>query len=533
MPNPLQSGRHRGPGDGSRRIAYAAKGSSAASSVLETALGLRVPLTPEVQTLVQWCAAGIALAGLVAFLGYPAESWQNLAGAVAADMGGTAWLLVRLGRTAEGTLVVNPLTALLGAYALRRLIGLIHVLGQRTSLESPYDGIAAAAYVAASAKAEWVTLAGTGAFCCGWLAGRQRRSEVIHIQPFTHWHDTQLWAAYGIGLAVFLSYWLSGGALSALGSSFSVTSGFAYGTVFVLLVFSRDFGTTGKLRYLAYAALLPLFVSSLTVGMKSAFFYALLPAWAAYLLRRPRRGLVFSFLIVFFLLIFVFPYIGAYRAMNWGTASGATVQEVSQVTSESVEYAGVWGTLAHSWSQFELRFGSVNEAGAVVYLADRTGFMGSFFLQNLTYGFVPRFLWPQKPSWDPAVWFTTLLSGGASDTPGTSSTALHLGPELYWMYGWSGTALGLLVLGLFYRKVSDGLLKAGKTAPVFLAAWYSFFIFVCFLEEVRYNMAIIGSIILVSNAFVVSWLVKTVIPQRHAPRLIGSQRRMLNPRSVR
>ena len=159
---------------------------------------------------------------------------------------------------------------------------------------------------------------------------------------------------------------------------------------------------------------------------------------------------------------------------------------------------------------FELRFGSVNEAGAVVYFADQKGFMGSFFINNLIYGFIPRLLWPGKPSWDPAGWFTAYLKG-ISEMRGMSSTALHIGPELYWMYGWPTTVLGLLVLGLYYRKVSDWLLKAGRASPVFLAAWYPFLAFVTFIEEVRYNMAILTPFILLGNALVIHWGLKLLM----------------------
>jgi hypothetical protein len=187
------------------------------------------------------------------------------------------------------------------------------------------------------------------------------------------------------------------------------------------------------------------------------------------------------------------------------------VAEVAQEVQHNIEQVGVSHTVTSSWDQFELRFGSVNEAGAVIYFADHVGFMGSFFIKDLMYGFIPRLLWPDKPSWDPAGWFSDFLAG---NTHIKSATALHIAPELYWMYGWPGTFFGLLLLGFYYRKVSDSLLRWGSGQPVFWAAWYSFLIFVTFIEEVRYNMAILTPIILMGNALAISCALKLLTPRR-------------------
>jgi hypothetical protein len=84
---------------------------------------LEIPFPGALLKLLLWPAIASALVGMAVFLSYPAATWQNLAGAVAVDCGGTVVLLIWLGRTAEGKLAVNPLTGMLGLYALRRLLG--------------------------------------------------------------------------------------------------------------------------------------------------------------------------------------------------------------------------------------------------------------------------------------------------------------------------------------------------------------------------------------------------------------------------
>ncbi len=491
------------------------------SSALELGLGLELPLPPLFARFLMTAAMVTGVGGVAAYVTYPAETWERLAGAVSADLGGTLWLLLRFGRTQHKALVVNPLTGLLGLYALRRLVGLVYVTGQAADLASPFWTVPSRDYIAASAKAEWVTLLGTAAFCVGWALSGKSRRPLPQTPASMARLDHQLWVAYAIGLSGYLADWFFPTTMARLGNVVSTTSGLAYGAVFALLAFSRDYGTSGRLRWAAYAALLPLMGNALTSGMKSDFFFVLLPVGAAYLLRKPGRGLALASVGVVLLLVFVYPYVQGYRNANWGTrAKGASVSEVASDVRRNVEQAGTAQTIQDSWDRFELRFGSVNEAGAVIYLADEEGGLGAFFLRNLMYGFIPRLFWPDKPSWDPSGWFTSVLTGGSGAYGGwTSSTAIHIGPELYWMYGWPGTALGLLLLGLLYRRVSDWLLEAGSTTPVYWAAWYSFLQFATFLEEWRFNMAVLSPFILLANAIAISWVVRVVLPLQAGARV--------------
>lgn len=477
----------------------------------EVALGLQIPLHRIASAALLWSAVGSVAGGLAASLLFPPSTWQNLAGAVAANMGGTAWLLWWLGRVEKGRLVVSPLTGLLTLYALRRLLGLIMVVEQGPSLASPFELVPTEAYLAASAKAEWVTLVGTAALCAGWVLARRRRPALRSSRSLPVWRDRQLWMAYSIGLAVFLAKALSPMVVSRLGRFIEITSDLSFGAVFVLLAYSATYGVNGVRRFATYAALLPLLTSVLSSGSKGAFFSVLLPVGVAYLLRKPGRGIALSTAGVLFLLVFVYPYVHQYRRENWGeAAAGATVGQVAQMAQRGIEREGVGGTIRTSWEQFELRFGSVNEAGAVIYLADNVGFMGGFLIRNLAYGFIPRLLWPNKPAWDPARWFTDYLANGQHLV---SATALHVAPELYWMYGWLGAVIGTLFLGLLYRRISDYLLQEGSRSPVFLAGWYTLLINVTFVEELRYNMAVMTPIILLCNLVAVSWLLRVLVPR--------------------
>lgn len=483
------------------------------SGEVETSLGLQVPIGQQATTVVRWCAAGLTAAGLAVFLTSPAGSWENLAAAVAADLGGTLWLLMWIGVTAEVALVVNPVTALLAFYAMRRFVGFLYVLEQGAHLESPFGAVPTLAYIESSAKAEWITLAGTVAFCLGWLLARRPPGASNNKIGSSRWCNGQLWLAYALGVTAILGDWIFPSALQGFGALVRETKGLAYGAVFVLLWTSREFGIGGRAAYFSYAAVVPLLVRAMSWGMKSEFFFVLAPIGLAHSLRSRTRGLASVLLMTLLLLGFVYPYVQTYRQANWGSGAGASADDVSREVRDRTSEEGVTATMRDSWSEFQLRIGSVNEAGAVVYFADRTGFVGNLFLQNLVYGLVPRFVWPGKPKWDPAGWFTGILTGTDSNESGGSSTALHIAPELYWMYGWPGTLFGLLLLGAFYRKVSDTLLNAGYSTPVYWAVWYAFLVYTAFLEEWRYNMAVLTPLIILCNAYAVVWLIKTISPQ--------------------
>lgn len=481
-------------------------------SLVEQRLGFEIALPQFFVRFLLIGGVALWLAGLAIYFAYSSGGWLNLAGAVAADLGGTTFLLALLGRSRRNSLLVTPLTGFLAMFALRRLIGLIYVLQKASALNSPFAAVPTVPYLASSAKAEWVTLLGTIAFSIGWIIGRpgkRRDGSRLTGPSFSYDFDKILWIVYFIGLFVLVGEHLSSGLLQRLGSIVTITGSLAYGAVFVLLAFSRKFGVKGPLHWVTLLAVAPILISSLSLGMKGSLLIALLPIALAYLLRKPGKGLIFLSLALLFLLVFVYPYVQQFRKLNWDKQAGVPVGQVVAQMSDSVKMEGLSHTIKQSWSDFELRFGSINEAGAVVYFSDLSGHVGGLFLRNLLYGFVPRAIWPGKPSWDPANWFTAFITG---DPNIHSSTALHIGPELYWMYGWPGTFLGLMLLGLFYRRVSDWLIKRGIRNPIFLAAWYDLLVSTTLIEEVRYNAAILSVFILVVNVLVISYVFKALLP---------------------
>ena len=74
--------------------------------------------------------------------------------------------------------------------------------------------------------------------------------------------------------------------------------------------------------------------------------------------------------------------------------------------------------------------------------------MGKTML-GLIYGWVPRFLWHDKPAISPAYYFTTSYLGEPPDTP-TSAAMTVLG-DLYMNFLWPGLVVGMFVVGVVLR----------------------------------------------------------------------------------
>ncbi len=79
---------------------------------------------------------------------------------------------------------------------------------------------------------------------------------------------------------------------------------------------------------------------------------------------------------------------------------------------------------------------------------EQTGTMAEFQHGYTLYlyftGFVPRFIWPDKP--DSSVGKIVNRDYHVSENPDTYISATHLG-EFYWNFGWPGIVAGMLVFG--------------------------------------------------------------------------------------
>ena len=83
----------------------------------------------------------------------------------------------------------------------------------------------------------------------------------------------------------------------------------------------------------------------------------------------------------------------------------------------------------------------------------KTGFMNGEGLDYLVYAFIPRLVWPDKPTVTRGAWFTVYLGQARSEAKATTSLGLTAPGELYWNFGWPGVILGITLLGIMCSKL--------------------------------------------------------------------------------
>lgn len=186
-------------------------------------------------------------------------------------------------------------------------------------------------------------------------------------------------------------------------------------------------------------------------GMKSAMlepFIYIVIVHCAIKRRLPRM----VFLLPLFLIVFVYPFVTAYRNILRGGYSaqintvGGLIQNLEQSYNDAFNAFGESSSSSRTFSSNEAteRMSYLTYVRNVIDLPAPSLLNGDEKLwQAPLYPFVPRFLWKNKPIEDKGVRLALALGSG----PGTSAALTPIG-DLYSMYGASGVVIGMMVYGL-------------------------------------------------------------------------------------
>lgn len=83
----------------------------------------------------------------------------------------------------------------------------------------------------------------------------------------------------------------------------------------------------------------------------------------------------------------------------------------------------------------------------------KTGFLYGESMDYLVYAFIPRIIWPDKPTVTRGAWFTVYLGQARSEEKATTSLGLTAPGELYWNFGWPGILFGMALLGAIIGRM--------------------------------------------------------------------------------
>lgn len=191
---------------------------------------------------------------------------------------------------------------------------------------------------------------------------------------------------------------------------------------------------------------------------KGGVIQSLFPLMIAMWRKSRKLALTAAALVPLFYLGIVAPYVTASRTKT----KLNPLERVSAIDTQT--------NAPHRFDMLMKRLFEPIEAGFIVGEARFHGYLEGETLKNVEYAFIPRFLWPDKPTMGSGKWFTAYLGHANEDT----STAMTPAGELYWNFSLPGLVFGLVLLGCLYSLLWRFAEHFGKNT--FMGALLYFFV---------------------------------------------------------
>lgn len=188
------------------------------------------------------------------------------------------------------------------------------------------------------------------------------------------------------------------------------------------------------------------FVTNLGSGSKAYLMFSFLPIlWLFLRDQKLRKFVPFLSVAMFALYVGVIaPVVMASRMLR-GSNADSQADRIVEVYSRG-DYESDAGAAKQLPKYLERAFDGA--ASACIYgEVQKTGFMYGEGMDYLVYAFIPRILWPEKPTITRGAWFTVYLGQARTEEKATTSLGQTAAGELYWNFGWLGTFVGMAILG--------------------------------------------------------------------------------------
>ena len=455
-----------------------------------------------------------AAAGLLVVLLHSEYEWEATAGVlmIAQAFSGTlVWYRFHALRLA---VLPDFLTLVLFNHLIAKTLGLLGVLvnSMNDSTLTVAHELARLGTVAPEYQfqAELVFLLAIVIFTAIWKVQEGKKLLAMWAEP----PSKAIWATYAVGLIGYLSLLVTGLGVG-LGMIQELLRMFALGAVAVLLAGTSPYALGRPKALLAILALMPLFLLALKSGMKAEIGLVALPILLPVFRRITALRVASMAGFLLFVVLFIFPFSQAWREANWYQRAESQKVDVAEVSSRVVamwEQNGLLETAEVSTARWLSRGSTADSGGLVMQLADRDGSIGPVLIEGLVTIFVPRFLWPDKPTYTPGAWFTWYLGYATSPETATTSTAMMLPTELYWMFGLAGVVLGMALLSVIYFNVWRFMLKKSKTSIIFSVAPFAM-LGRSGMEEVHTIYAVSSPIILAVYVLGLDFLQRRLFPR--------------------
>jgi hypothetical protein len=319
------------------------------------------------------------------------------------------------------------------------------------------------------------------------------RERVFSIEPEGRTNEfIVLFIVTGVGFITLDQLGVNVGYLT------TVLKGICLGCVFVVSAGKSEYSVRGRRYWVTLLATLPLIALGLRTGMKSEVLIVLLPLLIPYFRQASRTRAAVVAVALLVLTIFLVSFASEWRTANWATAGGHENIGISDVATRAYQRVPEGGLVDSSL--FELgalisRMSSLAPAGLVVQYADKSGFIGGVLLENAPSILVPRFLWPDKPTYSPGGWFYWYMGLADSPEKATTAVAMHLPSEFYFMFGIAGTLLGVASVAMLAGLSYAILLRCQKQSFVAASALWPFALLIGGISGMHSIYALSGPLI--------------------------------------
>jgi hypothetical protein len=257
----------------------------------------------------------------------------------------------------------------------------------------------------------------------------------------------------GLVWAGGLLFQLSPGSFSFLGSATKILSVSLVGSVCGLAVISREKLGLSRLGFFLALAVgtAGLLFGNLASGSKAYIMFSFLPIFWLFIMKPRLRvwTIALSVCLAAFYFAIVAPVVY--------TARERPLQEGEDIRNHMVESFDVWmkekpEELSQSFVGDQLdqflnrQFDSV-PVGFIVGEVNSSGLLLGDTMKYASYAFIPRLLWPDKPTVTRGGWFTAYLGLFDTEADATYSIGMTAVGELYWNFGTLGVLVGMLGIG--------------------------------------------------------------------------------------
>jgi hypothetical protein len=205
----------------------------------------------------------------------------------------------------------------------------------------------------------------------------------------------------------------------------------------------------GPLLFVGTSGLL---FASIRGGSKAFIMFSFIPLIWMLLIRRDVRQWIMPIGIGLLLLYFgvVAPEVEWSRHVQSQEGEIPFTHFITSFGSAPLNGSNMFELYSNQLDDFLSRQFEAVSTGYFVGEVRKNGYQWGDSMSYAMYAFIPRLLWPNKPSVSRGAWFTAYLGAAAREEEATTSTGISATGELYWNFGAAGVAIGMCGIGLFY-----------------------------------------------------------------------------------